>query len=74
MTNETKLIIEKARSLSAQEREEILEALLASLHKDSSGEADEAWHQVIDERLEALDRGEIEKLDFDEAVRELHRK
>ena len=74
MTNESKLLIEKASNLSAAEREDILEALLVSLHKDPSGETDQAWRELIDERLKQLDRGGIETFDFDEAVQELRRK
>ena len=74
MTNESKLIVEKARSLSAAEREEILEALLVGLRQESATEVDQAWRDLIDERLEALARGEDYSVDFDEAVSELRRK
>ena len=74
MTDETKMIIEKASALSPAEREDILEALLVSLHSDPSGETDQAWRDLIDERLEQVDRGGTETFDFDEAVRELRRK
>ena len=74
MTNETKLIIEKARNLSAAEREDILEALLVTLHQDQSGETDQAWRELIDERLSEFDRGSKETFDFTEAVDELRSK
>ena len=74
MTDETKLIIEKARNLSAAEREDILEALLISLHQDPSGETDKAWRELIDERLEQFEGHGGETIDFDEVVRELRGK
>ena len=74
MTNETKLIIEKARTLSAAEREDIFEALLVSLHHDPSGETDKAWRALIDERLGQIEGHGGETIDFDEAVRELRGK
>ena len=74
MTNETKTIIERARNLSAPEREDILEAMLASLREEPASEVDQAWRNLIDERLAALDRGETESFDFEQAVAELRRR
>ena len=74
MTNEAKILIEKARNLAAADREDILEAMLASLRQEPAADADQAWRDLLDERLAALDRGEIETLDFDEAVAKLRRK
>ena len=74
MTNETKMIIEKASAPSPAEREDILEALLVSLHSDPPGETDQAWRDLIDERLEEFSRGSKETFDFNDAVQELRRK
>ena len=74
MTIEAKLLIEKAQSLPAADREDILEAMLASLRREPSAEADQAWRDLIDDRLQALDRGEIETFDFDETVAQLRGK
>ena len=74
MTNEAKILIEKAKSLPPADREDILEAILASLRTESTADADQAWRDVIDLRLAALDRGEVELIDFDEAVAKLRAK
>lgn len=74
MTNEAKIIIEQAKALPAADREDILEAMLVSLRDVPSGDADDAWRALIDERLAALDRGEIETFDIDEAVAQLRGK
>jgi putative addiction module component (TIGR02574 family) len=74
MTSEAKILIEKAKSLPASDREDILEAILVSLHREPSVDADQAWRNVIDERLAALDKGAVETFDFDEAVAKIRGK
>ena len=71
MTSEAKILIEKAKALPAEDREDILEALLVSLCREPAPDADEAWRNLIDERLAALERGDVETFDFDEAVAKL---
>jgi putative addiction module component (TIGR02574 family) len=74
MTNDAKIIIEKATKLPPEDREVILEAMLASLHQDASAQVDQAWRDLIDERLAKLDKGEGLLFDFDEAIGELRHK
>ena len=74
MTNEAKILIEKAKSLSAAEREDILDAMLASLKRMPDGDVDQAWRDVIDDRLAALDRGDVELFDADDAIASLRDK
>ncbi len=74
MSNEAKILIEKAKALPAADREDILEALLASLQREPAAEADQAWRDLIDARLAALDPGNVETFDFDETVALLRRK
>jgi putative addiction module component (TIGR02574 family) len=74
MTSEAKILIEKAKSLPASDREDILEALLASLQREPAPEADQAWRDLIDERLAALDNGDVALFDFDEIVAKLRGK
>ena len=74
MTSEAKILIEKAKSLPASDREDILEAILVSLHREPSTNADEAWRGLIDERLAALESGDIETFDFDDVAAKLRSK
>ena len=74
MSNEARILIEKAKNLPAADREAILEALLASLQREPAGEADQAWRDLIDARLASLEHGNIEPFDFDETVALLRRK
>jgi putative addiction module component (TIGR02574 family) len=74
MSNEAKILIEKAKILPAADREDILEAILASLQREPSLAADQAWRDLIDARLAALEHGNIETFDFDETVAQLRDK
>ncbi len=74
MTSDAKNLIEKAKALPAEDREDILEALLVSLRREPSADADQAWRDLIDARLTALERGDVETFDFDEAVATLRNK
>jgi Putative addiction module component len=74
MTHEAKILIDKANSLPASGREAILEAMLASLRREPATDADQAWRILIDERLSALDRGEIEVFDFEDSIAKLRGK
>ena len=74
MTSEAKILIDKAKSLPATDREDILEALLVSLRQEPAGDADQAWRNLIDARLAALDRGVVEVFDFDETAAQLRGK
>lgn len=74
MTEEAKQLIEKARQLSATEREEVLEGILSSLVQDNPSEADQAWRDMIDQRLAEIEAGGVAWVDFDAAVAALRRK
>lgn len=74
MTSEAKILIEKAKALPAADREDILEALLVSLRREPSADADQAWRDLIDARLTALERGDVETFDFDVTVATLRNK
>ncbi len=74
MTNAAKIIIEQAKALPVADREDIFEAMLVSLREVPPGDVDDAWRALLDERLAALDRGELETFDFEEAAADLRRK
>ena len=74
MTSEAKIIIEKAKSLPVSDREDILEAILVSLQREPSSDVDQAWRDVIDERLAALESGTVETFDFDDEIAQLRGK
>jgi putative addiction module component (TIGR02574 family) len=51
-------IEQQARTLVAEDRAQLIEALLESLHFPIS-DVEEAWAQEIEDRVAAFDRGEM---------------
>lgn len=49
-----------ARSLPAEERAKLVEALIASLRQVRVGEIEAEWRKEISDRLAAYDRGEAQ--------------
>lgn len=67
MTNETKDLSAKARSLPASERLELVDAILSSLDEPDPG-IDRLWIDEAEDRLEAYRRGEIKAVSLREVV------
>jgi putative addiction module component (TIGR02574 family) len=61
----------EARQLSADERVALVEAILAQLPK-SDPEWEAAWVRECEDRIAALDRGEMRTHDFDEVMAQAH--
>ncbi|MGH8396937.1 MAG: addiction module protein [Gammaproteobacteria bacterium] len=73
MTEQTRILLEQARRLSAIDRAALVDELLSSL--DQPDEAVQAqWAEEAERRLAAYDRGEIQAIDVDEAFPRLHKK
>jgi putative addiction module component (TIGR02574 family) len=58
MSASLEMIKEQARALTVEERAELVEILLESLHSPLSG-IESAWAEEIEQRIAAYDRGEI---------------
>lgn len=67
MTERAKILIDEARKLSAEERIEIADAMMASLDDPDPGH-DQVWLAEAKDRLAAYRRGEIATRDFDEVL------
>jgi putative addiction module component (TIGR02574 family) len=63
----------RAKALAPEERAELAEILLASLHDSSSPELGEAWEQEIARRVAANDRGESETFPAEDVFAEARR-
>ncbi len=61
----------EAKQLSADERVALVEAILAQLPK-SDPEWEAAWVKECEDRIAALDRGEMQTHDFDEVMAQAH--
>lgn len=66
-------IIQQALELSAEDRAFVADAMEQSLpHGDfASSEVAAAWSEEIDRRIVALERGEVQALDFEAAMKQL---
>lgn len=60
-------IIEQAKNLSALEKIEIVDALLASVDKPDA-EVDRQWAKEAEDRLAAYRRGEVNALDLNQVL------
>jgi putative addiction module component (TIGR02574 family) len=67
-----KQIEEQAHSLSAEERAQLAESLLESLHASIS-DIRTAWAEEIEQRVAAFDRGEVASYDAADVFAEVRR-
>jgi len=54
-------VLEKALSLPPSERAELADGLLSSLDASPDHRIDELWAQEAEDRIDAFERGEIER-------------
>lgn len=59
-------IAKLGKQLPREERERLVDELLASLNEPASEELDAAWEGEIERRLAAYERGEVQSLSADE--------
>ena len=64
-------VVAQVELLSRAERTLVLDRLRQSLAPDMEPEIDAAWQQEIDRRLQAIDRGEMRSIPWDEARQRL---
>ncbi len=67
----TSEIIEAALALPAESKTELVKRLLASLDEEHQKEIDAAWAGEIEDRIAALDRGEMEEFPAEQVLAEL---
>ena len=67
MNTSSQAIIEQAKQLTALERIEVVDALLASVDKPDA-EVDKQWAIEAEDRLAAYRRGEIKALDLNQVL------
>jgi putative addiction module component (TIGR02574 family) len=56
----------RGKQLPREERERLVDELLASLNEPAASELDAAWEAEIERRLAAYDRGEVHALSAEE--------
>jgi hypothetical protein len=62
-------LLEQAKKLSAEDRSVLIDAL-HNLNAQLDPELEAAWLKECEDRLAALDRGEMKTYDFDEVMME----
>lgn len=59
-------LAQRGKQLPREDRERLVDELLASLNEPAAAQLDAAWSAEIERRLAAYDRGEIQALSADE--------
>lgn len=70
MSATLKDIEEQAKSLSAEDRARLAEALIESLQDEQLAEIEAAWEREIEERAAAYDRGELQTVSAEDVFGE----
>lgn len=71
MTQKSQVLLEEALKLSADERAEVAEQLIASLDETSDTDVEQAWQEEIQKRLQQIERGEVNTIPWEEVQRRL---
>jgi putative addiction module component (TIGR02574 family) len=71
MTDKSKVVLEEALKLTANERAEVAEQLLASLDEIPDTDVELAWQEEIQKRLQQIDRGEVKTIPWEDVQRRL---
>jgi putative addiction module component (TIGR02574 family) len=71
MTQKSQAVLEEALKLTAHERAEVAEQLLASLDEGPDAEVERAWQEEVQRRLQQIDRGEVKPIPWEEVQKRL---
>lgn len=66
-------LVERGRALPPQDRERLVDELLASLNEPGAAELDAAWEGEIERRLAAYDAGDVQAVDAEDVFAEARR-
>lgn len=71
MNAKSQEILQAALSLPHADRAEIAASLIHSLDSETDVDADAAWAEEIRRRIDAIDRGEVQLIPWDDVMREM---
>lgn len=74
MTEKSQVVLEEALKLIANKRAEVVERLIASLDEAPDTDVEQAWQEEVQQRLQQIERGEVELIDSDTVMAELRKK
>jgi putative addiction module component (TIGR02574 family) len=73
MSNLLTELSHRAQALPPEERAQLAEVLLESLHKGSSPEVEAAWDQELEARIASYERGEAKAVPAEDVFAEARR-
>lgn len=71
MTDKSKVVLQEALKLTANERAEVAEQLIASLDEVPDTDVEQAWQEEVQRRLQQIERGEVKTIPWEEVQRRL---
>ena len=71
MTQKSQVVLGEALKLTAHERAEVAEQLIASLDEGPDVDVEQAWQEEVQRRLQQVERGEVETIPSEEVQRRL---
>ena len=71
MTQKSQVLLEEALKLTAYERAEVAEQLIASLDEVPDTSVEQAWQEEVQRRLGQIERGEVKTIPWEEVQRRL---
>jgi len=71
MTQKSQVVLDEALKLTAQERAEVAEQLIASLDEGPDTGVEQAWQEEVQRRLQQVERGEVKTIPWEEVQRRL---
>ncbi len=71
MTAKSQVLLEEALKLTATERAEVAEQLIASLDETPDTHVEQAWQTEIQKRLQQIEHGEVKTIPWEEVQRRL---
>lgn len=74
MTDKSQVVLAEAFKLTANERAEVAEQLIASLDEAPDTDVEQAWQEEMQKRSQQIERGEVELVDSDAVMAELRKK
>jgi putative addiction module component (TIGR02574 family) len=71
MTEKSQVLLKEALKLTANERAEVAEQLIASLDEAADTDVEQAWQEEVQRRLQQVERGEVNTIPWEEVQRRL---
>ena len=71
MTQKSQVLLEEALKLTANERAEVAEQLIASLDEGPDTDVEQAWQKEVQRRIGQIERGEVKTIPWEEVQKRL---